>query len=78
MALFDYIWAGLWGAGVLVEAVALAKRAPGKPTGTFSNFCRWLAGTAPHQPHWRRYPFGVALAALFVWFWGHVMLGWGP
>jgi hypothetical protein len=45
MSLFSWIWAGILGAGVVIETVALKQRAPGKPTGTFSEFCRWLAGT---------------------------------
>ena len=78
MTTFDWIWAGLWVTGGVVEAVALAQRAPGKPTGTFSAFCRWLAGTDTRPVKWRAYPFGAGLAVLSVWFFGHVMFGWGP
>lgn len=77
MSVFHWIWAGILGTGVVIETVALRKRAPGKTPGTFSEFSRWLAGTT-EPPHWRRYPVGLGLAALFVWFFGHVMFGWGP
>lgn len=78
MNLFTWIWGGILAGGVAVETVALAHRAPGKPTGTFSEFSRWLAGTNTRPVKWRAYPFGIGLAALFIWFWGHVLLGWGP
>jgi len=78
MSVFSWVWAGILATGVVIETVALRQRAPGKPSGTFSEFCRWLAGTNTKPVAWRAYPFGLGLAALFVWFFGHVMFGWGP
>lgn len=76
MSTWNWIWTSLLTAGAIVESVALAKRNPDMKAGTFSNYCRWLAGTNP--PRWWRWPVGVLLAIAEVWWFGHVMFGWGP
>lgn len=75
---YDKIWTGLLTAGAVVEVVALSQRNPIRKSGTFSTYCRTLCGTQPDQPHWRRYPLGLTLAALEVWWFGHLLFRWGP
>lgn len=61
-----------WGAGfVVIEALAIARKAPGD---TLSEHLRDWFATRNKPRHWRLRR--LALAVFFVWFIAHLFLGW--